>query len=903
MDDAHAKPERPQPPARSSSLRRLLRATSSSSRSSPSPSPASPRSSLSSPQPRLDPRTPPSGFASLQDLPRRLLNQGNSASRHRFSQEHRQPTPSTLRNSSPLTQSSTPSSTRPSRLTVPPSSSSRNSPADATPPSRRSLLSPGPRRPHTSLGANGIATSNGPPAALLTRRKSNNVLRVSHLSPRVPSASAVISPDTPTFTSSYQNYKLARKASQAALAQPPDKPTPLSSRVKSLPVSRATSPLPHVKRRRSISGLMDSDNQSDYDFACSHNGQPEQSKAGSGAEKPSNSEDLFLNIAQDSPQQDGDDDTVKLERRKSRIARLTRQSLPVNSLDRSATESDANTPTLEARMQSHYRRVSQLPSPSYRAPLSAREPPSGVTASFPADNSRVRSFGLSGRSREEEALQGRRSSIGDGIRSGSTASNNKYRYSSIGYTQRQTQPSASLESSPEITSRQERPEKQATNDGSDSLESTTAVSTIWDELDDLKSRIKKMELTGRIPPSSGAAMMNGVESVSRPRTATTQATSVILSPKQAKRSAAGASPPETTVSGAVAGAAAASHPLLHSALAKCKDQIGPALYRVLENTATEALELAAMTGNAGQSSAVSVASGVQSSDRQLRRKADNMCRNLTDLCIAICDSTQSVKSPPLKSPAMVVSSRRRSLHINGDRDEKEYHQPISRAGSAEPDGEMARNSPSRALHRIEARRASTLLGNQTGSAGNSPREGTDRDRTTPTQQSGKYQPRSGSSLLRPRRATVTNDDAPNQEEETSNLRVPSRASTDFVQRNTNNRNRLSREYTSNVPLPDGASSVAQLHTSASLRRSGTVATEQPGVQQPSSSGLLFRDRGERKYTPPSNEAPRYTDGYGSDERRQRLGLYSSSTPRTPTASSLPFGGRSLSLSRRLRQDT
>ncbi|KAK7562927.1 hypothetical protein IWX49DRAFT_589269 [Phyllosticta citricarpa] len=893
MDDALAKPERPQPPARSSSLRRLLRATSS--RSSPSPSPASPRSSLSSPQPRLDPSTPPTAFATLQDLPRRLLNQGNSASRHRYSQEHRQPTPSTLRNSSPLTQSSTPSSTRPSRLAVPPLSSSRNSPADATPDSRRSLLSPGPRRPHASPSANGIATSNRPPVALLTRRKSNNVLRVSHLSPRVPSASAVLSPDTPTFTSSYQNYKLARKTSQAALAQQPDKPAPLNSKVKSLPVSRATSPLPHVKRRRSISGLMESDNQSDYDFACSHNGQPEQSKAASGAEKASNSEDLFLNIAQDSPQQDGDDDT-------SRIARLTRQSLPINALDRSATGGDSNTPTLETRMQSHYRRVSQLPSPSYKAPLSAREPPSGVTASFPADSSRVRSFGLSGRSREDETFQGRRSSIGDGTRSGSTASNNKYRYSSIGYTQRQNQPSASLESSPEISSRQERPEKQATNDGSDSLDSTTAVSTIWDELDDLKSRIKKMELTGRIPPSSGAAMMNGVESVSRPRTATTQATSVILSPKQAKRSVAGASPPETTVSGAVAGAAAASHPLLHSALAKCKDQVGPALYRVLENTATEALELAAMTGNAGQSSAVSVASGVQSSDRQLRRKADNMCRNLTDLCIAICDNTQSVKSPPLKSPAMAVSSRRRSLHINGDRDEKEYHQPISRAGSAEPDGEMARNSPSRALHRIEARRASTLLGNQTGSAGNSPREGTDRDRTTPTQQSGKYQARSGSSLHRPRRATVTNDDAPNQEEETSNLRVPSRASTDYVQRNTNNRNRLSREYTSNVPLPDGASSVAQLHTNTSLRRAGTVATEQPIAQQSSSSSLLLRDRGERKYTPPASETPRYTDGYGSDERRQRLGLFSSSTPRTPTSSTLPFGGRSLSLSRRLRQD-
>lgn len=317
MDDAHAKEERRQPPARSSSLRRLLRATST--RSSPSPSsPASPRSNLSSPLPRVDPRTPPTGFASsLQDLPRRLLNQGNSASRHRYSQEQRQPTPSTLRNTSPLTQSSTPSSTRPSRLSLPPSSSPRNSPADATSPAtRHSLLSPVSRRPPTSLSANGIATSNGPPVALLTRRKSNNVLRVSHLSPRVPSVSSALSPDTPTYTASYQNYKLARKISQSALAQPNHNLKPLSSRVKSLPASRATSPLPRIKRTRSVPGLMESDNQSDYDFACSHNGQPEQHTAGSGAEKASSSEDLFLHIAQDSPQQDGDDDTVKLERRK-----------------------------------------------------------------------------------------------------------------------------------------------------------------------------------------------------------------------------------------------------------------------------------------------------------------------------------------------------------------------------------------------------------------------------------------------------------------------------------------------------------------------------------------------------------------------------------------------------------
>lgn len=61
-----------------------------------------------------------------------------------------------------------------------------------------------------------------------------------------------------------------------------------------------------------------SDSQSDYDFAYSHRSRPDD-RSGDYARdaKGSSSEDLFLNIAQDSPRnQDGDDDTVKIERRR-----------------------------------------------------------------------------------------------------------------------------------------------------------------------------------------------------------------------------------------------------------------------------------------------------------------------------------------------------------------------------------------------------------------------------------------------------------------------------------------------------------------------------------------------------------------------------------------------------------
>ncbi|OMP87147.1 hypothetical protein BK809_0007233 [Diplodia seriata] len=526
------------------------------------------------------------------------------------------------------------------------------------------------------------------------------------------------------------------------------------------------------------------------------------------------------------------------------------------------------------------------------------------------------SFGFSRSRDQEESPQNRRSSIPDPARAAAatrdaTARESRYRSSNLTYSSRYNQPTSQpttpLENSPEILS---KPEHQSRNsdghDGSESLDSTTATSTVWDELDELKSRIKKLELTGKMPPTSGAAVTSYTAS-ERPRTATTQATSVTASPKQVKRSSV--SPPETTVSGAVAGAAGSSHPLLHSALAKCQNTMSPAMYRILEATATDALELAAMTNGANTSSATSN-SGVQTSERQLRRKADNMCRSLTELCIALCDNSN--QNTALKSPSFGPPSRRQSVQMNGDRDrerdrdrdrEREREQFPPRGGSAEPNDDM-RNSPSRALNRIEARRTSMLL---SGSAGNSPRDGPERDRTTPTQ-GGRYHQssRTGTSLLssRPRRATVTNDDQPEMEEDTQTLRVPSRAMTDFSQNrqshsSRSNSNRLSREYTSAVPLPDGAASLALQHATSIRRPNGAVpAIDSPTSHGPSSAYLRDR-RFERASTV---ESPRTAD-FGSEERRQRLSFYSNSTPRTST-SAVPNGiGRTTSLSRRLRQET
>ncbi|KAF2092073.1 hypothetical protein K490DRAFT_53226 [Saccharata proteae CBS 121410] len=430
-------------------------------------------------------------------------------------------------------------------------------------------------------------------------------------------------------------------------------------------------------------------------------------------------------------------------------------------------------------------------------------------------------------------------------------------------------------------------------DGTESADSTEdRTLTAKEEMDRLKAHIKRLEQ--RVGTSEEAVQTMGD---GRPRTSTTSFSS---SPKHSRKTST--SPTETAVSGA----AAASHPLLHSALAKAKMHTSPSLFKVLEATATDALELAAMTGG-GATRGNSIANGTTGPDRQLRRKADNMCRNLTELCIAICDGIAGPTSPNLpRSPSLAVPPPRRgSAQANG------VHY-TARGASAEPDADNPppRSSPSRALTRIEQRRTS-MAGTSYGSSNNSPRDYRDAsDRTTPTQQSNRPS-RAGTSLLRPRRATINNDD--HDDEDMPVSRVPSRAATDFSQRSTQKTaNRLSREYTSNVPLPEPPVNALQ-HATSLRRPNAAMATSERQVSGiPASTNL-----GSRRYldrsTPPASE--RYAVGSdsfttGSEERRSRIGTSSvtssaassftstGSAPRTTTGLS-----RVGSLSRRLQQGT
>lgn len=247
------------------------------------------------------------------------------------------------------------------------------------------------------------------------------------------------------------------------------------------------------------------------------------------------------------------------------------------------------------------------------------------------------------------------------------------------------------------------------NDGTtESSLSTTAPSTVWDELDDLKSRIRKLELTGKFPASSAAAMSN--VSVERPRTAATTATTLSSSPKQKhirKTSLSVDLPPPTPNP---------IQTLLHSALAKAKTNVGNEVYGVLETTATDALTLANMLGSTTTSTPSGTASSVNGSgmtERQAKRKADSLCRSLTELCLAISDEQalpQQEQQRQSQEPIRPISQGRQSLATiedNGD-SRSSTATRFRRSMSHEPESFVTPDSALRVLGRLENRRANTI---------------------------------------------------------------------------------------------------------------------------------------------------------------------------------------------------
>lgn len=387
-------------------------------------------------------------------------------------------------------------------------------------------------------------------------------------------------------------------------------------------------------------------------------------------------------------------------------------------------------------------------------------------------------------------------------------------------------------------------------EGTNSTTSTAAPSTVWDELDDLKSRIHRLELTGKLPPTSGAAMSRAYEE--RPPTAHTNATTLSASPKRGSGNAV--QPPETNTTQREA------HPLLHSALTKSKDFLSREVFEALETAANDALALSLMMGMPGQpgpiaSGASSIGSGTTVTDRQLRRKADSICRSLTELCLALSEgvargkaqqvTTQQVTVPaPENPPASPTITK--------------FSGMAAERRPSVADRTITVNMSPRALSRYEDRRSNTSS-SLAGSSLAAPRYNTTYSSTAPptptdttaaiaagrktallisrSRRAGTEEPEEGrkSSLLRTRRATTEepedfSDRKPpvvvrgrrgtlNNRDDEGRFLPPPRAITEVQ----GSRSGTGREYSSQLPAAPSREQEALASSALPRRRFGSSA--------------------------------------------------------------------------------
>jgi hypothetical protein len=467
------------------------------------------------------------------------------------------------------------------------------------------------------------------------------------------------------------------------------------------------------------------------------------------------SEDLFLNIAR--KEAAAPKDTVKEERRRSRISLpFLANNRPSSSRGRDHAEIfDPSLLTPKTEVPHTFNKRSSFGWQNTAAsahPLDSSAPNSARSRYFSASSRNTPSIAPSSvsrdnrpRSPEMSDVQRRYSGLNGQL--GGVAASRTQRYvsdSNALYVPKAAPPT-------------------------ESTISTTAPSTVWDELDDLKSRIKKLELTGKLPTSSAAAM----SSMERPRTATTTVTTMSSSPKHNKNI--------VQMQSAIEGVPSTVHPLLHEALNKAQGTISNDAYQKLQASAHDALQLFAIMGGGGQNSAATDMGIPPSTERQIRRRADDMCRNLTELAIALSAEPRSTISP------IPVA---RDIHSSGiGSGRRMSNELVDRAALM-----------SRAQSRIESRRTSLRLGeNRFGFS--SPAEAHTQ---TPPSVVSQAQPASRvqrtATVLRNRRAQGY--DGSQDEDDASLVRPVSRARTDI------GRSRLlrdpadfSREYTSQHPMP------------------------------------------------------------------------------------------------------
>ncbi|RFU35760.1 hypothetical protein B7463_g628, partial [Scytalidium lignicola] len=415
-----------------------------------------------------------------------------------------------------------------------------------------------------------------------------------------------------------------------------------------------------------------------------------------------------------------------------------------------------------------------------------------------------------------------------------------YRQSTLAYTNSRSYNSSPLVARTPDTHEgqgQEQQQQQArAMEGTESTVSTAAPSTVWDELEDLKSRIHRLELTGKLPDSSGAAVQHA--SGERPPTATTTVTTVSLSPKRARGNSL--SPTEV-----LAPPSSGTHPLLRSALEKSKPLLSPEVYKALEATSFDALAISSMMGSPGQpgpiSSSQSVVGGgpiAAVSDRQVRRKADSMCRSLTELCLALSESKTEQEEPTTNGNTTPQNNTQAEAPPIPRIVDNIPRPPIS--------NDLARMKLSpRPLSRLEARRSSLLATSSLPAPRYNPSEA-----TTPTQAALAH--RRASLMFRTRRtATEEPAEGRQEDEDETRFRAPSRATTDLgrVRNGQKEYPSLQPLVTDNRPSPTSQSSlpVRRHYVSTNLNKNSATS---PSVANHGSR--RYYDRGVTPEKEPGN---------------------------------------------------
>lgn len=502
------------------------------------------------------------------------------------------------------------------------------------------------------------------------------------------------------------------------------------------------------------------------------------------------------------------------------------------------------------------------------------------------------------------------------------------------------------------------PQKQETQPGdiqTESSASTAAPSTVWDELDELKSRIHRLELTGKIPPTSGAAMSR--TSDDRPPTATTNATTMSASPKRGSTSGG----QHNDASSSISTSQREGHPLLQSALGKSKPFLNFDVYSALETAASDALALSTMIGAAGQpnpisSGASNTGAGGAVTNRQLRRKADSICRSLTELCLALSEGQAQSKqqlqlqlqqpsttTPPaepeppssptirftgMSSPSIPkftgVSAQRRPSGPMVDRSphslvtspramsrlEERRSTMLQASNVSSPSRYSSNMPPTPNANDASGRRTSLLIPRTRRAVTEEPEEQNGRKSTLlRTRRAGTDEPEEtpirSTSLLRTRRNVEYEDESPR-------MRAPSRAITEIAvsrgardsrERLESQEGREGREYRSSVPLP----SIETNHSSnvplASTEISPSVSTPLPRkrmtpstlssrLSQPSTAnGLTTRRYYNYDRVTPDRETNSLSDKLAED-RGQRPFSLGSTISRIGRAGGLHTKGRS-----------